>query len=121
MARILAVIAWVTLCAVGAGSAHADDPDRITTEPAVTIYGGRWCRACRSAARFFRRAGIAYVSRDVLRDPTAWAAMHRRVREEGMHLTVAILPLIDFRGTLIQGFDRARLRALIDARPPRGG
>lgn len=77
----------------------------------VIIYGASWCGACRSAARFFREEGVAFVEKDIERDAGARAEMERKARAAG--IPVGSIPVIDFRGTILQGFDRVRLRRLI--------
>lgn len=83
----------------------------------VIIYGASWCGACRSAASFLRQRQIAFVERDVEREPGAREAMLRSARAVG--LSPSGIPVIDFRGQIIQGFDQAALeRAIAASRTP---
>ena len=79
----------------------------------VIIYGASWCGACRSAAGFFRRRGVAFVERDIERDPSARTEMQQKARRVGM--VPSGIPVIDVRGTLVQGFDERRITALLEA------
>lgn len=93
------------------GAAHGD-PDAD-----VIIYGASWCNACRSTAAFLRERGVDFVERDIERDPGARQAMMRAARAAGV--SPSGIPVIDFRGTIIRGFDRAALeRAIERSRTP---
>jgi glutaredoxin len=83
----------------------------------VVIYGASWCGACRSAAAFLREREVPFVERDVQREPGAREAMARAARAAGVSPTG--IPVIDFRGRIIQGFDRGALeRAIAETRAP---
>ena len=79
----------------------------------VIIYGADWCGACRSAAAYFRQEGVEFVERNIEQEPGARTEMQRKLRQAG--LTSNGIPVIDFRGTILTGFDRARLSQLIQA------
>lgn len=79
----------------------------------VVLYGASWCGACRSAAAFLRSRGVPFEEKDIERDAEARDEMTRKMRALGMQ--PGGIPVIDFRGTLVQGFDRPRLEALIEA------
>ena len=81
----------------------------------VVIYGASWCGACRAAAAFFRERGIEFVERDVEREPGAREAMQRAARAAGV--SPSGIPVIDFRGRVIQGFDRGALERAIAETP----
>lgn len=93
--------------AVAAGDPNAD----------VIIYGASWCNACRGAASFLRSRNIAFVERDVEREPGAREAMMRAASAAGVRPSG--IPVIDFRGQIIAGFDRGALeRAIAAGGPP---
>jgi len=97
----------------GPGTADAESTD-------VVIFGASWCSACREAAAFLRSRGIAFVERDVERDPGAREDMQRRAARAG--ITPTGIPIIDFRGRIIQGFDREALeRAIRETAGGNGG
>ena len=77
----------------------------------IVIFGASWCGACRQAEAFFRERGIPFIERDIETDPTAQADMQRRAAAAGIRPTG--IPVIDVRGRVMQGFDRAAIeRAL---------
>lgn len=83
----------------------------------VVIYGASWCSACRSAAGFLRSREVAFVERDVEREPGAREAMLRAAQTAGIQPRG--IPVIDFRGRIIQGFDQPALeRAIAATRSP---
>lgn len=77
----------------------------------VIIYGAEWCGACNQAAHFFEQNGVDYVEKDIEQDPAARQEMQAKARAAGVHPNG--IPVIDFRGTLVTGFDPARLQSLI--------
>lgn len=108
-----------TAAAPPADTENADD----TNQPApradadVIIYGASWCGACRSAEAFLRSRHIDFVERDIERDPGAREAMLRAARAAGVSPNG--IPVIDFRGRVIAGFDQAALeRAIAETRTP---
>jgi glutaredoxin len=104
--------------AVAAGTGTAPPPGTAGgTDPNadVIIYGASWCGACRATAQFFRSRGVAFAEKDIERDPAALAEMQQKAARAG--LRPSGIPVIDFRGTILPGFDQARLEQLIAARP----
>ena len=89
-----------------AQAGDAPDPDAD-----VIIYGASWCNACRGAAAYLRQRDIPFVERDVEREPGARQAMLDAAREAGVQTRG--IPVIDFRGQIIAGFDRSALEAAI--------
>lgn len=77
----------------------------------VVIYGASWCHACRSAAAFLRERNVPFVERDIEREPGAREAMMQAAREAGV--SPRGIPVIDFRGEIIRGFDRGALERAI--------
>jgi glutaredoxin len=93
----------------GEGSATASTGD-------VIVYGASWCGACRQTEAFLRERGVAFVERDVEEDPTAASDMRRAAAAQGLHPTG--IPVIDFRGTIILGFNPAALEEAIRETAP---
>ena len=98
---------WAEAARAAPPSPEADGGD-------VIIYGADWCGACRSAAAYFRQHGVAFVEKNVERDPAAQAEMQEKARAAGVRPSG--IPVIDFRGTILTGFDQARLDGLIAGR-----
>jgi glutaredoxin len=82
----------------------------------VIIYGASWCGACHEAEAFLRARGVAFVERDIERDPGAREAMQQAASAAGIPTTS--IPIIDFRGTIIRGFDQAALERAIRESDP---
>ncbi len=83
----------------------------------VILYGASWCSACRSTASFLRSRQVPFVERDIEREPGAREAMQRAARTAGIQPRG--IPVIDFRGRIIQGFDQPALeRAIQETRTP---
>ncbi len=77
----------------------------------VTLYGTSWCGACKSARSYLRERRIPFADKDIERDPAA----ARELREKAGRLGVPAdrVPILDVRGRLLIGFDKARLEALL--------
>lgn len=82
----------------------------------VIIYGAEWCGACHEAQAFLRARGIPFIERDIEHDPGAREEMQQRASAAGV--PTSSIPIIDFRGTIIRGFDRDAIeRAIRDTTP----
>lgn len=92
-------------------AADGQDPDAD-----VIIYGASWCGACRQAEAFLRQRNIPFVERDIEREPGARQAMMEAARGAGVNPSG--IPVIDFRGTIIAGFDRGALERAIQQSQP---
>jgi glutaredoxin len=98
--------------AVASGTDGGLDPNgRPGATPVVTIYGTSWCGACRAARQYLIEKKIPFADKDVERDPAA----ARELAEKAGKLGVPTdrVPIIDVRGRLLLGFDRARIEALL--------
>ena len=89
--------------AVGAGGA-----------PVVTIYGTSWCGACRAARQYLTERKIPFADKDVERD--ADAARELAAKAAKMGVPTDRVPVIDVRGRLLLGFDKARIESLLGER-----
>jgi glutaredoxin len=74
-----------------------------TARSTVIIYGAEWCGACHQAAAYLRRKGVAYVEKDIEKDPQAAREMQRKLRSAG--LRSQSIPIIDVRGKVMVGFN----------------
>jgi mycoredoxin len=77
----------------------------------VVLYGTSWCGACAAARQFFSGHGIKFVDKDIEKDPKAQAELLRKAKRAGVAING--VPVIDFRGTLMLGFDQGRLEQLL--------
>jgi glutaredoxin len=87
-------------------------PRAETTQAGVVVYKASWCGVCRSAASYLRSRHVDFVEKDVEKDPGASEEMLRKAQAKG--LTPRGVPVIDFRGDIMLGFDQGRIAALID-------
>jgi len=77
----------------------------------VVVYGAEWCGACHDAARYLRRKGIAYVEKDIEKDPAAAREMQAKLAKSG--LRGGSIPVIDVRGKVMVGFNPADIDAAL--------
>lgn len=80
------------------------DTGNLASAGEVVVFGASWCGACRQTEAYLRERGIPFVERDIEREPDARADMQRRAARAGV--SPRGIPVIDFRGRIIQGFDR---------------
>jgi glutaredoxin len=104
------------LAAHGGGAAPAGEPTPPPPAgeggtPVVTIYGTSWCGACRAARQYLTSRGVPFADKDVERDPAAARELGEKAAKMG--IPTDRVPVIDVRGRLLQGFDRARIDALL--------
>lgn len=93
----------------GAGGAAV--PSKPSTRPLVIIYGAEWCGACHDAARYLRRKGVAYVEKDIEKEPDAAREMQQKLASRG--LRGGSIPVIDVRGKVMIGFDPEQIDAAL--------
>jgi glutaredoxin len=79
--------------------------------PVVTIYGTSWCGACRAARQYLSERKIPFADKDIERDPDA--ARELAAKAAKMGIPTDRVPVIDVRGRLLLGFDKARIEALL--------
>ncbi len=83
------------------------------SRPVVIVYGAEWCGACHDAARYLQRKGIAFVEKDVEKDPSAAREMQQKLAKNG--LQAGSIPVIDVRGKVMVGFNAAEVDAALGA------
>ncbi|MHB1005764.1 MAG: glutaredoxin family protein [Chloroflexota bacterium] len=74
----------------------------------VKIYTTPSCGYCQEAKRYLKENGVEYEEVNVAEDFSAARELVKRTRQHGV-------PVIDVGGTLVVGFDRRRLAALLAA------
>lgn len=80
----------------------------------VVLYSTSWCGACRAARAWLREQGVPFVERDIERDPAASAELMRKAQAQG--ISPSGVPVLDVKGTLVEGFDPDRITALLGGR-----
>ena len=76
------------------------------SQPRVVVFSTPTCTYCGMAKRYLRERGIRFTEIDVSRDPQAAQDMIRKSGRQGV-------PQIDIGGTIVVGFDRARIDQLL--------
>lgn len=94
--------------ATGSAAAHAS---KRAPADAVILYSTSWCSVCRRARAWLEQRGTAFVEKDIEKDPAAAAELMEKAKAAG--ISPSGVPVIDVHGTLVQGFDPARLNALL--------
>jgi glutaredoxin len=89
-----------------------EKPKPVVDESSVVVYKASWCGACKSAEAYLRSRHVPFVEKDVEKDPGASQEMQRKAQAKG--LTPRGVPVIDFHGEIMLGFDQQRISALID-------
>ena len=79
--------------------------------PVVILYGTPWCGACKSAKQYLASKHIPFAYKDIENDPAA--ARELQVKAARMGIPTDRVPILDVRGRLLLGFDRARLDAML--------
>ena len=79
--------------------------------PVVTVYGTSWCGACRQARAYFAERKIPFADKDIEQDPAAARELGEKAAKMG--IPTDRVPVLDVRGRLLLGFDRARVEALL--------
>ncbi len=72
----------------------------------VTVYSAVWCAFCHAAKQYFDKLGVAYEEKDVDQDI-------KNAQESVAKSGQMGIPVIDIDGTIIVGFDRARIDATL--------
>lgn len=79
--------------------------------PVVILYGTPWCGACKAAKQYLAGKHIPYAYKDIESDPAA--ARELQAKASKMGIPTDRVPILDVRGRLLLGFDRARLDAML--------
>lgn len=78
----------------------------------VTLYMASWCGACRAAAAYMKQRGVDFVEKDIEKDAAANSEMRAKAKAAGK--TPRGVPVIDFHGNILLGFDQGELARLIE-------
>ena len=72
----------------------------------VRIYSTSVCPYCEMAKEYFKKNNVAYENIDVMADQNARQEMFQKSHQMGV-------PVIDIDGSIIVGFDRSALDAIL--------
>ena len=76
---------------------------------AVSVYSTPTCVHCKRLKEYLRERQVRFVEYDVSRDERKAEEMLHKSRQQGV-------PVLDFNGSVIVGFDRDKVDKLIAAR-----
>jgi glutaredoxin 3 len=93
---------------------HGREADAVNDRPqlemeeimSVNVYSTPACVYCKMAKKYLETKNISYNDIDVSADREAAAEMVEKSGQRGV-------PVIDFNGTIIVGFDKSRIDSLI--------
>jgi len=74
----------------------------------VIIYSTPWCAFCKTEKQYLEHLGVAFIEKDVENDT---ASMDELKEKNGG--SFAGVPVTDIAGTIITGFDRAKIDATL--------
>jgi arsenate reductase-like glutaredoxin family protein len=84
------------------------------TQLVATIYGAKWCKACREAARYLGQKGISVLEKDVDESPVIQAELRAKLSQAHLPPTSSI-PVVDIGGRIIVGFSPEQMDAALAA------
>lgn len=85
--------------------------DVVTTHGNVIVYKTAWCGVCKKVESYLKKKGVQFESKDIEKDPQAAAELQAKAASGGVR--TGSVPIIDVKGELLVGFDRARLEQLL--------
>ena len=74
----------------------------------VIVYSTNWCAYCKMAKQYLTSKGVEWVEKNIEEDEDA----HKELMEK-LGGNFRGVPVIDVNGTILLGFDRAKLDAAI--------
>ena len=74
--------------------------------PQVTVYSATWCAFCHAAKQYLDGKHIAYTDKDIETDENFAKESIEKSGQMG-------IPVLDINGTIIVGFDRAKIDAAL--------
>jgi glutaredoxin 3 len=72
----------------------------------ITIYSADWCAFCHAAKEYLDKKGIKFTEKNVEHDQAAAIEAVQKSKQTG-------IPVLDIDGTIIIGFDRPRIDAVL--------
>lgn len=81
-------------------------------EGSVVVYSAEWCGFCKKAKAWLARHDVPFVERDVEKQPGVASELEQKLRQANVR--GGGVPVIDWAGTVVLGFDQKRLEALLD-------
>lgn len=88
-----------------------EPPKAAPREADVIVYKTEWCGVCKQVQAYLDKKGVKYVAKDIEKDATAAGELQAKAKEKG--IKTGSVPVLDVRGELMVGFNRARLEQLL--------
>ena len=82
----------------------------------VVVYSATWCGFCKKAKAWLKDHNVPYIERDVEKTPGAQAELDAKLK--AANTAGGGIPVIDWSGSLVMGFDQRALEKLLSSSPP---
>jgi glutaredoxin len=82
----------------------------------VVVYSAEWCGYCKKAKAWLAGRSVPFVERDVEKTPGAQAELQAKLKAK--NVPGGGIPVIDWGGTLVMGYDVAAFEKLLQEKPP---
>lgn len=83
----------------------------------IVLYTASWCGYCKRARKFFKQNGIPFIEKDIEKDQNGAVEMQTKCAMAGLECNG--VPVIDWQGRMIPGFDQAMVAQLMKSSPPK--
>lgn len=83
----------------------------------VVVYSAVWCGFCKKAKTWLTERKVPFVERDVEKTPGAQQELSAKLKAAGV--PGGGVPVIDWAGTIVMGFDVAAMERLMREKPPK--
>jgi len=91
-------------------------PSLPPADGSVVVYSAEWCGYCKKAKAWLAGRGVPFVERDVEKTPGAQAELQAKLK--AANVPGGGVPVIDWGGSLVMGFDVAAFERLLQEKPP---
>jgi glutaredoxin len=89
----------------------------VPPQSGITMYSAAWCGVCKKARAFMKAQNLAFVEKDIEKDPAAAAELARKAQAAGV--SASGVPVFDVGGRILGGFDPQALVAAARPTPTR--
>jgi glutaredoxin len=91
-------------------------PSLPPADGSVVVYSAEWCGYCKKAKTWLTGRGVPFIERDVEKTAGAQAELQAKLR--AANVPGGGVPVIDWGGSLVMGFDVAAFERLLQEKPP---
>jgi glutaredoxin-like YruB-family protein len=86
----------------------APNTDQQSVDPKVIIYSTTWCAFCKTEEQYLQKLGVEYIKKDVEEDKEAYEELMEKIGGNFQGV-----PVTDIAGSIVLGFDRAKIDATL--------